>query len=1063
MDGSNTEIEPARLLVPRQPRRRWRLAAGLVILLLVLGFALVWGSREQIADNYIASQLRQNGLSATYKVERIGPRRQILRDVVIGNPGRPDLTVEQLHVAIRYRLGFPTIGRIVAYRPRLYGAYRGGRLSFGTLDKVLFEGGDPDKPFRLPNLDVAVVDGRGLIDSEWGPIGLKVVGAGKLRGGFSGTLAAIAPQAVVAGCQVTRASLYGAATIRAERLRFTGPLRLSALSCPDGTRLAKAGLQVEATLDKGFDGGEGTLGLETGQAVLAGAGASSLKGTARAAFRANSLTARYDVAARGANAQSLAAGVLSTEGTLRTQNGFARMELEGSLAGQNVALGSGLDRGLADLEQAMAATMLGPMIGQVRTALRREAPGSRLAASYRARFAEGTSNVVVPQASLRGRSGATLVALSRFQANWAGGGAPLLSGNVVTGGPGLPRLSGRMERAAQGAAVLRLSIAEYRAGAGSLAVPSLVVAQTADGALGFNGQVRVSGQLPGGAARNLVAPIDGNWSSGGGLALWRRCARVGFDALTYANLTLDRRSLILCPPPGGAIVRSTAAGTRFAAGTTNLDVTGRLGSTPIRIQSATAGFAAPGRLQARGLAVALGPQATASRFNVGQLAATVGKTIVGRFEQAEMRLHAVPMDLLDAAGGWSYAGNTLQIAGASFQLVDRRADARFQPLQGRGGSITLRGNALAATASLAEPRTGREVTRADIHHDLASGRGHADLTTAGLQFDRALQPATVSRLFLGVVANVRGTVRGTGRVAWGDSGTTSSGRFSTDDLDFAAGFGPVKGASGTVVFTDLLGLVTAPHQKLSVRSVNPGIEVNDGVIDFELRPGSVLAINSATWPFMGGTLTLQPTTLNMGVTEARRYTLRIDGLDAARFVAQMELANISASGIFDGVLPLVFDEGGGRIEGGRLQSRPPGGNVSYVGELTRKDLSTIANFAFDALKSLDYRSMSLTLDGRLTGEIVSRVRFDSVRQGVGAKQNFITRRIGKLPIQFNINLKAPFYQLITSFKSFNDPAFVRDPRSVGLLNNEGRPIDDEVTNPPPPASARNPAAVVPNP
>lgn len=1050
MDGSDTEIEPARLLVPRHPRRRWRLAAGLVVLLLVLGFALVWGSREQIADNYIGSQLAKNGLTATYEVQRIGPRRQILRNVVIGNPARPDLTIEQMQVAIRYRFGFPAIGRIVAIKPRLYGSYRGGKLSFGTLDKVLFEGGDPDKPFRLPDLDVAVVDGRGLLDSEWGPIGVKVVGAGKLRNGFSGTLAAIAPQAVVAGCEVTRASLYGAATVRAERLRFNGPVRLSALACPNGTRLANAGLQVEATLDKGFDGGEATLGLETGKAALADAAARSLKGTVKATFRGNGLTARYDLAAVGANAQSLAGGVLSTEGTLRTQNGLGRMELEGSLAGTNIALGNGLDGGLAGLEKATAATMLGPMIGQMRAALRREAPGSRLAADYRARFAEGTSNLVVPQASLRGRSGATLVALSRFQANWAGGRAPLLSGNIVTGGPGLPQIAGRMERPAAGAAVFRLSMAEYRAGSGSLAVPTLVVAQTSDGALGFVGEMRVSGPLPGGMARNLAAPLDGNWSPRGGLALWRRCARVGFDALSYANLSLDRRSLVLCPPPGGAIVRSSSAGTRFAAGTSNLDVVGRLGSTPIRIQAASAGFAAPGRLEARGLAVALGPSARASRFNVGHLSANVGKAIVGRFEQTEMRLHAVPMDVLDANGTWSYADKALKISGAAFELVDRRADARFQPLEGRSGTVTLRGNSLVATASLDEPRSGREVTRADIRHDLATGRGHANLTTTGLAFDSALQPSSVSRLFLGAVANVRGTIRGTGRIEWNNRATTSTGQFSTDALDFAAGFGPVKGASGTVVFTDLLGLVTAPNQKFHVRSMNPGIEVENGIVELELRRGNVLAINSATWPFMGGTLTLQPTSLNMGVSETRRYTLRVDGLDAGVFVKEMGLDEVTASGIFDGVIPLVFDENGGRVIGGLLNSRPPGGNVAYTGQLTKKDLSTMANFAFDALKSLDYRSMRIAMDGRLTGELVTRVTMTSVRQGPGAEQNFITKRIARLPLQFSINVRGPFYQLIRSVKSFKDPAFTRSPIALGLLDSQGRPINMEVVNPPPP-------------
>ena len=58
----------------------------------------------------------------------------------------------------------------------------------------------------------------------------------------------------------------------------------------------------------------------------------------------------------------------------------------------------------------------------------------------------------------------------------------------------------------------------------------------------------------------------------------------------------------------------------------------------------------------------------------------------------------------------------------------------------------------------------------------------------------------------------------------------------------------------------------------------------------------------------------------------------------------------------------------------------------------------------------------------------------------GASRNFVTRRIAKLPLQFNVNLRAPFFQLITSFKSLYDPEYVRDPRSLGLLDEEGNPI-----------------------
>lgn len=291
---------------------------------------------------------------------------------------------------------------------------------------------------------------------------------------------------------------------------------------------------------------------------------------------------------------------------------------------------------------------------------------------------------------------------------------------------------------------------------------------------------------------------------------------------------------------------------------------------------------------------------------------------------------------------------------------------------------------------------------------------------------------------------------GRGRVLWNENGVTSSGQFSSDSLDFAAAFGPVKGASGTIVFTDLLGLTTAPNQRLRVASINPGIEVFDGEIGIQLTNGRVLELTGGTWPFMGGTLTLRPVTLNLGTSEERAYILEIVGLEASQFVERMELENISASGTFDGTVPLIFGaDGNGRLEGGRLVSRPPGGNVAYVGVLTYEDLTPVANFAFDALRSLDYNRMTVTMDGPLTGEIITRVRFDGVSQGAGAKQNFITRRIAKLPFRFIINIRAPFYSLITNIRAMYDPSMIRDPRELGLIDAQGNPIRRETTGPVP--------------
>jgi len=1022
--------------LPPRPRRR-RQAALLLGGVVVLGLGYAWFTREDIADDVISGQLESMGLPATYEIASIGPRRQVLRNIVIGDPKRPDLTIERAEVAVGFSWGSPTIGLVVLDKPRLYGSYRNGKLSFGTLDKVLFT--ESKEPFRLPDMDLRIRDGRGLLASDMGSVGVKIDGGGQLRGGFAGELAAVAPQLALGDCRATRASLYGAIKISGEKPRFTGPLRLGSLDCPSqDLRLADAGLQVDATADKRLDGGEGNLELHTGVLALGANRLASTDGKVRLTYRKNALTARYDLAGSGVATPQAAAASLKLTGVLRT--GAKRVETEGELAGQGLRLGSELDAMLVQAQKSGEGTLAGPLLAQMRTALRRESQDSTLAATYVIRQAGKGYNLVVPQAALRGGSGQTLLALSRFQLAATGAATPRIAGNFATGGDGLPRISGRMEREPGGSLALRGSMAEYRAGDARVAVPRLTLLQLADGALGFTGEARLSGALPGGRMENLVLPLEGNWSAAGGASLWRQCVTVGFDRLALANLTFDRRRLQFCPQAGGAIVRADGNGARIAAGAPSLDVSGQLGATPIRIRSGPIGLAVPGTLSARALDVALGPPATASQFRIANLDARIGKDVAGRFKGSDVMLAAVPLDILDAEGDWRFADGKLTLANGAFRLEDRQLDDRFQPLIARGATLQLIDNRITADALLREPFSDREVVRAAIRHDLGSGRGGSDLAVAGIVFDEKLQPDTLSRLALGVVANATGTVHGTGRIAWDENAVTSTGRFTTDGFDFAAAFGPVKGASGTVEFTDLLGMVTAPNQEVRIASINPGIEVNDGVIRYEMRPNNVLRVAGGNWPFLDGTLELKPVTMNIGVAETRRYVLVIQGLNAARFVERMELANLATTGTFDGAMPLVFDENGGRIEGGLLTARAPGGNVSYVGALSYEDLSPMANFAFDALKSMNYREMSIGLDGALEGEIVTRVRFRGVSQGEGTKSNFLTKRIASLPIQFNVNLRAPFMQLISSFKSFYDPAYVRDPRELGLMDANGRPI-----------------------
>ncbi len=1025
-----------------RPRRRWtRRAIGLAILLAIGLFLVAWAHRERIADSFISDTLAGLGVEANYEIEQITPQHQVFTNIVVGDPAHPDLTIERLEAWIEPRLGLPSIGRLKVVRPRLFGTVQDGTPSFGALDPVIFPE-QPDQPFVLPDMVLELVDARGLIEGDYGPIGLKAEGTGNLRGGFDGLLAANAPSLVLDGCEVQGATLYGQIGIDAERPTFSGPLRAAKADCAE-MDLASESLAFELSVrvDRTLDGAQGRAQLSAAKIVLQDLATADLTGRTEFAWRDRGLTAEYAFDAAEMDSDFLRIAALSAEGTLRSRGKPAAYELEGDIEGSGVAVGTSLDTRLADAARAAEQSFAGPMLTQIRRRLAEEGRGSTLSASFtvRSRPEEGTS-LVVPTAWLRGTGGETLLSLSRFQLGDAEG-APRFFGNFATGGRGLPRLTGRMERQDDGDLALRLTMAEYRVGSGRLAIPEMALFQGPGGVTGIAGRIEASGALPGGSVTGLRLPVSGTYSGSDGLMLWRNCADISFGRLQLAELMLVRRGLTLCPPARSAILRSNSAGMRIAAGAPSLDLSGTLGGTPVRIRTGATGFAWPGNLTVRSLDVALGPPDNTSRFAVSGLSARIASDIEGTFDGARLALSATPFDIRDAQGRWAYRDGAFEVSEADFTLEDRERQWRFAPLIAHDAALTLADGRITSSASLHEPTSEREVAQVKLAHHLETDDGRADFVVDHLRFDDQLQPDTLTPLALGTIANARGVLRGVGEIVWDEGGVVrSGGRFSSDSFDFAAAFGPVSGASGTVVFTDLINLTTAPNQEVRLAAINPGIEVLDGRLGFEIRGGETIQITGGSWPFMGGTLYLQPATMNFGEAEERHYTLEIEGLDAARFVEHMELANLSATGRFDGTLPLIFNEQGGRIEGGMLLSRPPGGNVSYVGELTYEDLSAMANFAFDTLKSLDYRSMSIAMDGPLTGEIVTRVRFDGVRQGEGTRKNLITRQLARLPVRFNVNVRAPFYNLITNIRAMYDPAFIRDPRSLGLIDGDGNAI-----------------------
>src|SRR5207302_2690196 len=173
----------------------------------------------------------------------------------------------------------------------------------------------------------------------------------------------------------------------------------------------------------------------------------------------------------------------------------------------------------------------------------------------------------------------------------------------------------------------------------------------------------------------------------------------------------------------------------------------------------------------------------------------------------------------------------------------------------------------------------------------------------------------------------------------------------------------------------------------------------------QLLPERLVKVGRGEWPVMGGRLILHETVLNFARPTAKRLTFEVVGLDAHTFVQSLGFKELDASGTFDGVLPMIFDESGGRIVGGRLDSRPGvEGTLAYNGTVNKADLGTMGGIAFDALRDLKFRSMIIRLDGDLAGEFAARMSIEGVALGQSTQtQRIIRNLLAKLPVKLNLS------------------------------------------------------------
>lgn len=1012
-----------------QPFRgaRWkrRVFGGVMILLAGL-ILFAWLQRTSIADRFVQDELASRGIKASYTIDTVGLRTQRIRNLVIGDPTRPDLTANWVEVDVAINFSGASVRDVRADGVMMRGRYVDGKLAFGELDKFA----DPasTEPFELPDIGLVINNARARIDTPWGVVGAGLNGRGLLRNRFAANLSLRSPEFAGAGCRAPTLKFDGKLLLEWRQPHLIGPITAAALDCkPMDLAITSPLLSADIKLSERFDRWVGHMEFAAPAASYADAKTQNLAGRLEVDGGASRTNFAIDLDRGSLRVAPLTARrlILALKGYAGVTQGKFAISARGD-AGLN---GASLDRGATgDLGGIAAATRdspVGPIMAQIAPILVRAGDNfsANLAFDVYKDF-QGRAGGSIESLAVKSASGVRLrqdgtAAISQAGKSWRLN-API---RLSISGRNLPNASVSLAQAGENWSG-KIAIAPFAARGARLAVSNLAFNGRPGAIWRFDGRATLSGPLAGGFVTGLNVPVVGRYGSGS-FALYETCQNVGFDGLRLSSLNLRAQTLRLCPDRGRAILTTGGDGTRISANLANLNVGGDLGGSPLSARSANVRFTLHDGFAANDVRVDLGPDDARTYFEIANISGDFeGQGVTGTLSGGAGQIGNVPLLMADASGNWRYLSNILTLNG-SLKVLDAEQVDRFKPMAVPDLMLTLEKNVISAIGSLMEPTTGTKVADVDIRHNLDDSVGRALLAVDELRFDKRFQPELITPLTLGVVANVDGTISGDGRIDWG-GGVRSTGRVVTRGMNLAAAFGPVEGLSTELVFSDLLGLESGPGQLAMLASVNPGIPAYDGRISYQLLPDRQVAIESGRWPFAGGELVLEPTVLDFGVEKERRLTFRVIGVDAEKLLAGYDFQNLRVTGVFDGTLPMIFNQDGGRIVGGSLVSRAGGGEVSYLGELAYEDMGVFANYAFNALRSIRYSTLTIGVGGELDGEIVTEISFTGLQQGSLAKRNFITRQLARIPIKFNVSITAEFMKLIGSIRGLYDADYAAE-------------------------------------
>lgn len=346
----------------------------------------------------------------------------------------------------------------------------------------------------------------------------------------------------------------------------------------------------------------------------------------------------------------------------------------------------------------------------------------------------------------------------------------------------------------------------------------------------------------------------------------------------------------------------------------------------------------------------------------------------------EMKLDRLAMRQT-AAGDMAFSGRisfkkTTGEEGAPYRvdlkelaISDLTRPERFAPVLVEG-PMTMQGERIETSLVIRSALPAiRGARLANVDADFNRSKGEGTMRAQGdLSFAPGkLELQTVLPMLRGMMTDMSGRLSYSAQARFTGGGLSTSGMATLSDVGLVAPAASVKGVSGTVRLSSLVPPATRGVQTLSVRTLEAGIPLENGKVEFEMD-GQGLRLIGASWPFAQGKLLLTSAGTSV-IADNAEFLLTIDDVDLGTLVEIVDVPGLRMTGHIGGSVPVAIRNGDPILLDGKLEALEDG-LIIYRGAASDIASGDQTKLLTDALDNFHYTELRGGLSGNANGEVI---------------------------------------------------------------------------------------------